>query len=445
MRMLVALAFALGHLRAEENVRPPSRVITLDEAYDLTLASDQSIRIAFLEIRKANLLPWSALTRLGPSLTGSGNFDRSQTRSTGGTIVTSTDNGTFITSPTTTNAQQRGARLSFQQTLVDFTVFPAYHLGKLSARSARLEYQFTVRQTLFGVAQAYYAVLKDQSVVAINQQTVDLAGQQLDLSRKRYNAGDVARLDVSRARATLEDARNTLIQSQNTLAVDRNVLANILNLGGDVNFKLAEPPAAPVVDAPFETVLNNAFTRREDFLAAKIAIDQDIARRNEIIGEYAPRIVAQTSEGLTDYPGLTRDNRVWDATLSVQMPFLTGGQRELDLITANHQINETRLNFEKTKKSLQEEVKNAWLQVGTLQASLVALRAEVEANVQNYNDLQAQYQAGSATSLDVQAALRDLNNSRTMLTGQVYAFQVALRDLQRAQADFQEGRVPKLK
>ena len=47
----------------------------------------------------------------------------------------------------------------------------------------------------------------------------------------------------------------------------------------------------------------------------------------------------------------------------------------------------------------------------------------------------------AATSLDVQTALRDLNNSRTILTGQVYDNQVALRDLQRSEAAFQTMRV----
>ena len=235
-----------------------------------------------------------------------------------------------------------------------------------------------------------------------------------------------------------------LIQSENSLAVDRNVLGNILNLGGDTNFKVAEPPGAPVLGASFEDVLGAAFTRREDYQAARIAIDQDIARRNEVIGEYGPRIVAQATQGWSDPNGASRDTRVWETTVSVQMPFLTGGQREIDLITAGHQIAETRLNFETAGKSLQEEVKNAWLQVGSLQAAIKAQRAAVDANVQNYNDVQAQYQAGSATSLDVQAALRDLNNSRTTLTGASYDFQVALRNLQRAQANFQEERIQKI-
>ena len=407
------------------------RVIALEQAYDIALASDQSIQIAAIEIRKANLLPWGALTRLGPQLNGALLYDRSQ-------------NTIFNNVAGTSNNEARSAGINFKQTLIDFSVPPAYQFGKLSALAARLQYRLTIRQTLFGVAQAYYNVLKDQSTVAINQQTLDLSSQQLDLAQTRYDLGAAARVDVSRAKATLEGARNILIQSQNTLAVDRNTLGNILNLGGDTGFAVTEPQDAAVRDEPFPSVLSEAYAHREDFKIAKIAIDQDIARRNEVAGTYAPSVSASAGQAWRD-PTLSSNSRSWDASLSVQMPFLTGGQREIDLRDANHQISEARLQLETTAKSIQQEVKNAWLQVRSLKEAIVASRAGVDANVQNYNDVESQYQSGAATSLDVQVALRDLNNSRTLLSSQTYDYQIALRDLQRVQGKFQQERIEKAK
>jgi hypothetical protein len=42
-------------------------------------------------------------------------------------------------------------------------------------------------------------------------------------------------------------------------------------------------------------------------------------------------------------------------------------------------------------------------------------------------------------------ALRELNNSRSLLNNQVYDYQVALRDLSRAQALFERDRVQRVK
>jgi len=416
----------------------PGQILTLEQAYDRTLATDQSIRIAWLELRKANLLPWSALTRLGPQLTGNVVHDNNYSRSFE-TIVDPTGPVIAAGNSTTSN-------ITLQQPLFDLTVFPAYRVGSLTARATRLQYVFTVRQTLFGVASAYYEVLKQESVVAVNQETFDLAGQQLHLAQERHDVGDAARSDVLRAQATLEGARQTLITAQNALDVDRNTLSNILNLGGDTSFHLAEPPDAPTVVVPLETALALAFSRREDYKASAIAVEEDVQRRKEILAEYAPKIVAQTSADsgrATQTEGGTGSTNTssWDANVAVQIPFLTGGQREIDLRTAGHQINETRLNYETAGKNLQEEVKNAWLEVRTLSETLKAARAQVEASSQTYIDVENQYKEGSATSLDAQSALIDLNNSRTTLSTETSDYQVALRDLQRSMALFEETRV----
>ena len=443
MRHLLTAVLIAGCATAGARAESDARQITLEQAYDITLATDQSIQIAYYEVRKAKLLPWSALARMGPQLTGNASLFAARNSSSSSTLQTTTgDLGSTVNRSQVVESDTRHAGFTLDQPLLDFSVFPAYRLGKLSAQAARLQHQFTVRQTLFGVAQAYYNVLKQQSVVAINRQTLDLAKTQLDLAQARFDAGAVARIDVLRARATLEDARNTLIQSQGLLDTNRDTLSNILNLGGKTNFIVTEPPNAPDEVAEFEQILSRAYTGREDYKVSALAIDQDIARRGEVLAQYAPRVVAEASTQWTDANGAgSSRNHVNNAGVSIQMPFLTGGQREIDLRTAGHQISQTRLNYEKAGKSIESEVKNAWLKVGTGKESIQALKAEVEASTQNYSDLQAQYEAGTATSLDVQSALRDLNNARTMLASQLYDYQIAIRDLQRAEAVFEQRRV----
>jgi outer membrane protein len=433
MRKSVCFIFfaAAISLRAGDPTVTSSQTITLERAYDLALASDQSIRIAYWEVRKANLLPWSALTRLGPQLTGSSNLQRSGS--------TRNANGLGSTQLNTSHAG-----LSFEQPLVDLTVFPAYRLGKLSAGTARLEHRFTVRGVLFGVAQAYYEVLKQQRVVEVNQQTLELAGRQLDIAQKRMDVGEVTRSDVLRARVAVESARRLLVESQNTLLLDRNTLSNILNLGGASDFHLIEPPAYPNEIPAFDELLSIAMTQREDLRVASIGIDQDIARRNEVVGSYGPRLIAQWNGNTSTTSQTSARENDWNASLAVQVPFFTGGQREIDLLTANRQIEQTRLNYEKTAKQLQQEVKQAWLAVHTLVETIAALRAQVAAAEQSYADLENQYRAGTATSVDVLAALNDLNNARRDLAVQVYDYQVALRNIDQVSGKFQEARVQRV-
>jgi outer membrane protein TolC len=336
--------------------------------------------------------------------------------------------------------------VTYVQPLIDFTVFPAYHLGTLTKVATRLEYQFTIRETLFGLATAFYDVLKQQRLVEVDRETLRLTNQQLDLAQKRANVGEVTRADVLRATVTVEQARQILVQDEGVLDIDRNTLANILNFAPDTPFTVVEPPDYPGTLPVFMELLSRAYTHREDLKVKDIAIDQDIARRNTIIGEYGPRVVAQFEGALGHNSGFTNNStHDWDALVSVQVPIFTGGQREVDLLTANRQIEETKLDRDKTAKVVESDVKNGWIAVRTLQQTLKALHAQVVAAEQGYHDLENQYRAGTATSVDVLTALNDLNNARKDLAVQTYGFQVALRNLEQVTGVFQEARVQRSK
>ena len=439
IRLLLALLFASAI--ADGLARGADRkTISLEQAYDLALASDQSIRIAYFETRKANLLTWSALTKLGPQLTGDSGYSRSErtTRST----TSTTGAASSLDRSVNTDAGNGTASLTFKQPLIDLTVFPAYRLGKLSAEVAKLQQQFTVRETLFGVASAYFEVLKQERLVAVNREALRLAGEQLDLAQKRADVGEVTRSDVLRAQVVVETARRVLVESENVLELDKNTLGNILNLSPNTPFQVAEPPDYPSALPLFEELLSRAYSHREDLRVKELAIGQDTERRNEIYGEYGPRVVAQWDGQIAHASGSSASSeRDWQATVSVQVPFLTGGQREIDLRSAGHQIEQTKLERDRTAKAVEADTKQAWLTVRTLQQTLKALHVQVVAAEQGYHDLENQYRAGTSTSVDVLSALNDLNTARKDLAIQTYDFQVALRNLEQVSGVFQEARV----
>ena len=452
-RFLPFLFAGAWALRAGAAGEAGPHLITLEEAYDRTLATDQSIRIAYLEVRKARLLPWSALTRLGPQLTASGNYTRSESALT--RPVTETEAAQEVggapsihTVERTSHSRSGGASagVSLQQPLIDMTVFPAYRAGKLSAESARLQQRFTVRGTLFGVAQAYYAVLEEQRFVEVNRETLRLSNEQLDLSQKRANVGEVTRSDVLRAEVVMQTARRTLIESENLLESRLNTLANILNFAPGTRYRVAEPPDYPTTLPAFEELLSRANGRREDLRVQDLAVLQDIERRKQVLGEYWPRVVVQFDGDINNNTGTSNSKqRAWQATVGVQVPIFTGGQREIDLATASLQIQQTQLNRDSLAKTIEQQVKDAWLAVRSLEETLKALRAQVAAADKGYQDLQNQYRSGEATSVDVLSALNDLNTARSDLNRQTYTYQVALRNLEQVTGTFQDRRVNQLK
>lgn len=421
-RLLLAPLLLLAHLglpaRAQTAPSPEAPLMTLEHAYDIAAASDQALRIAFLEVRKAELLPLSALTRVAPKIGGSYDYERK---------------GRSLQSPGAS-----AGSFFLEQPLLDLSVFPAHRRGKIAAESSRLARQFTIRETLFGVASAYFDVLKGERQVSVNRQSLELAKEQEGLAQKRANVGEVTRTDVLRATVSVEVARRILITAENALEFRRNTLRNVLNMAPEAPFRVADPLPYRTTVPEFPALLNKAYAQREDLRESTLAVQQAELRRDEVRTEYAPSIVAR---GSSKFPAPRSTAETWDASISVQVPFFSGGQREIDLVNARTDIEKTILQREQLLKKIESEVKRAWLDVQTLEGSLSAVRAQVAAAEQGYKDLQNQYSAGTAKSVDVLSGLQDLSAARLDLNSLSLDYQVALRALEQVSGTFQEARV----
>ncbi len=406
----------------------PGAMLTLEHAYDIAAASDQALKIAFFNVRKNELLPLSALTKVTPRFSGSAGYDRSYTHDRFG--------------PANKHAGTASADLTLQQPLLDLSVFPARRKGRLAVEASRLGRQFTIRETLFGVAFAYFAVLKGERVVEVKKQSLTLAQEQQNLSQKRADVGEVTRSDVLRAQVSVETARLELLTAENSLELQRNTLRNILNLSPEVPLRLAEPLPYKRDVPDFSPLLVKAYENREDLRERGLVVDQAQEHRQEVRAQYAPKIVAQGGPGLSRSSGtLPRSTGDWQAGVSVEFPFFSGGQRELDMVGAGYDIQTALLEKERLSKTIEAEVKEAWLRVQLLEGQLRAVRVQVQAAEQGYQDLQNQYSAGTAKSVDVLSALKDLSQARSDLATLSLDYQVALRNLEQVSGTFQEQRV----
>jgi len=417
--------------RTTSEREPIGKLMTLEHAYDIAAASDQSLRIAFIEVSKAELLPKSALTKIMPRVSGGIGYEKSST--------------TYSSSQGRHSGTAQ-ADLTLTQPLLDMSVFPARRKGVLAVEAKRLARQFTIRETLYGVASAYFGVLKDERIVAVNKQSLALAQEQQNLAQKRADVGEVTRSDVLRAQVSVETARRVLITAENTLELQRNTLRNILNLPPDAPLRLAEPlPYKQNVPA-FGTLLASAYEHREDLRERELVVQQAEQAKLEVRAQYAPTIVANGGPTVTDSPHANPGSRAtnWSADIAVKFPFFTGGQRELDLVNARLLIDQAVLEKEILSKTIEGQVKQAWLNVQTLEGSLTAVKAQVKAAEQGYADLQNQYSAGTAKSVDVLSALQDLSSARLDLTSLTLDYEVALRGLEQFSGTFQDLRVRQL-
>jgi len=412
-----------------KNGRTPPARLTLEQAYDRALATDQSIALALQAVVQADLQPARALTRLTPRINGSLSADHNGSaetfdfdRATGGRT-----------------------RVSLSKPLYDPTVGPAYRAGLLSAQESRLDYRSTIRDTALAVASAYYDVLRQQALVAVGKESLRLAEEQKKLAEERLTVGEVIRTDVLTADVTVQRARRTLVESENSLKLGRTILANALNYDAGATFELVEPAGYSVPATSLPDLRDRARRQRDDLQRLLTAVLRRTENRSETRASYLPSVEASVSAGRninntsTDTEGKTD----YAAGLSVSIPLFTGGEKQIELKQDDAEIAKAKLDYENAAKLSDEEVTRAWLETRTLEQTLVSLRSEVKSAEENYSLLQQQYRLGESKSLDVLQALTDLNTSRTDLAVSLYQYQKASRELAVRTADFERVRVEK--
>lgn len=412
-----------------------ARVITLDEAYDRALETDQSIAVAHAEAAKARLDPELALTRLTPRLSS---------------YLTQDRNGRIGNQSTGTNSNEisddrtsQRVGIALRQPILDFTVVPAYKAGKISTKAADITYAGTVRDTLLAVATAYFDVLTQQKLVSINQDSLRLAKEQRDLATARKNVGEVLQTDVLKSEVAVQRSQRTLVESENLLKFRRSVLANILNLDIESNIQVTEPPSYPFTDETLTSAIMRGKRLREDIQAANLLIEKQGFGREEIRAQYLPSLNADAgvSRDYSNSGGQSDEENNWQFGFSFNIPLFTGGEKKLNLRRSDLEIAQAKLNSQQIEKAVAENIEAAWLEVRALRQNLAGLKVEVAAAEENHRLLQSQYKAGEVKNLDVVQALTDLNISRTDLAVQTYQYQLALRDLARRTAEFENERV----
>ena len=406
--------------------------ITLEQAYDRAMETDQSVAIAYTEAAKARLESALALTRMTPRLNSGIN-----TKQNGDLNQRTAADGS------SNDAVARTAGLTLSQPILDFTVRPAYEAGKISARASMIDYQGKLRDTLLAVATAYFDVLTQQKLVAIYRESLRLAKEQEALATARKRVGEVLQTDVLKSNVAVQRAQRTTVEAENTLKLRRSILANILNLGIEAEISVVEPVAFPFIDETLTSTVQRAQRQREDLQSATLNIDKKVAAHQETKAQYYPLLSADAgvSRDYADSHSRETNQSNWRFGFSLSIPWFSGGERDVKLQRAALDITQAKLDQEKVSKAVAENVEEAWLQVRTLQQNLVGLKVEVASAEENYRLLQQQYNAGEVKNLDVIQALNDLNTSRTDLAVQSYQYELGLRDLARRTANFEDERV----
>ena len=329
----------------------------------------------------------------------------------------------------------------------------ALERAALVRREARNALYLTLHTQYFNLRQA-------QNDLAISQATLALRERQLQIVTAQNQAGTATLSDLLTAQQNLDTARSGLVSTQGAVEIARLTLAGTLGLNPQNLGQPSTLPSEPELPSEnLEALLQRAYVHRSDLLRTQLQL-QDAeenlasAQRDRLIPNAALSAgystggnnAASVSAGLDFKSGTASlsgavplvqgsggapQAQGWNVGLSLSVPIFdpVSDSRINSTQTA---LQATRQALETTRKAAELDVRQKYQSLQTAKASIAAARAGLNAANQSLRTAQARLQAGTGTSVDVQAAqLNQLQAQRNLEAALIQA-QLAALALQNA-------------
>lgn len=411
------------------------KLVTLQQAYAHATRNHPSIMLLQERVRQAEVARYKAWSPLKPTA----NFQASFTRF---------DDEIKISFPNPTTGKLD--ELTFQKyNQFGFTavaklplfVGPAYQgigIGRKQVKLMQLTKVRSEQDFLLNVAKAYYLVVSQKEVVKALEKKVEVNKKHLEAARARFSVGQSARSMVLRADLVATQDSQKLHQQKNTLKAARRQLAILLGLPGSLE---VQRPAEPLSIAPKgRSQVNAALRRRQDFQATELAIRIAEQSRKAAWWGFAPMLDVTWLYRWTEAENFAGNQGTWNLIFTLNLPLYDGGLRYAELRQAKSKIREAEHQKEALALQIEGQVVQLRADVESANAGVISSRKAVELARTTASDMEASFQAGAVTQLDVIDANQRLLDAELGMTGSLFQ-----RDLARLSLAHALGRYDPLK
>ena len=412
-------------------VAAPANADTLAEAIAAAYRNNPSLEQQRALLRALDEDYAQAASGLRPTLQGQAVGSYAQTRLGKDAIAQAAQ---FSTSPkTTTDSNTLTTQIVLTQ--------PLYTGGRVTAQIRSAENRIAAGRQglrvaegdlLLNVVDAYLSVRRDQAILGVRQASLEVLVRQLDEARARRTAGEATITDVAQAEAQLRDDQALFSTAQAQLQASRNLYAMLV---GHPAGTLEPEPELPNVPATVDEAFNRAELQSPDLHQAQLTEVASRAALAAARSERRPTLSAQASYGYTGQAAplhgenLSRD---FSAEAVVSVPIYTGGVTSSDIRRAIEQNNADRLAVESERRTVVQNVSNAWNAMSAQTRNVSTGVYEVAAAKAAYEGMTVEYRAGQRSTFEVLFAEQTLRAAEVSLLAARHDAYFAVAALERA-------------
>ncbi len=451
----------------------PPTVLTLDQAVQIALSENMSVKVADKEIERAEYARKGTYASLFPQIDASASYSRTIKKQVmymdfdmgslgGGGGMTEEgavpeDIATKAASKSSGGMTAGGgievgrwntysAGMQAAMPLINAQLWKSIkisgqdvELAVEKARSSRLE---TVTQ----VKQAFFGVLLAKEAFNVYKEVYENALENFEQTEKKYNADKASELDYQRAKSTVQNAIPNVYDAESSVVLGLWQLKAVMGIDLDENIDVAGSLMDYADSMPLTVYADDELTLENNSSLRQLGIQAEELANNIKIQQYAslPSLALSFSYSLN---AMTNDFKFseynWSpysaVGLSLSIPIFAGGKRTNAVRQARNQLEQLSLQSENAERQLKIAIRQYLNQMETSMKNFSSAESGVETARKAYDIAAKSYNLGRSTITELNNAQLALTQAQLALSQAVYSFMTAKASLEQTLGkDFNE-------
>ncbi len=425
---ILAMLAAAGASRAW--AQAPADPLTLADAIRLALERNPEVLVAREQLEelkgkitevRADAYPQLTMQGFGlrlrdPSMLNSASFDQLPPEFLSALVPRSAnlfDIGVMVTQPLYTAGK----------------VGTAIKLAVEGQREKEAALEAARRRVAFKVFQAFHDLLLAQANLEVVGETYRQREKHLEQARNRFALGVATEIDVLRSQVNLANTEPERIRARNSLRLARDTLNNLIVVDldaptaivGKLDYLPWAVPGAEELQAQALEVRPEILVGRRLVQAAKLL--GSLARaENKLKVDLESRFGYNVRNPQNLF---VQDFARWNVSVSFKLPFYDGGRKKGQIVQADARMRAAEQNLAQLVNNVKLEIKAASDDLQSSAEAIAAARQNVAQAEKVLTMMQANYQYGAATTLDVVDSQTALTMARNAEINATYQYQVA--------------------
>lgn len=302
-------------------------------------------------------------------------------------------------------------------------VLPLFTGGRLQAMvgSARREVAFMsaevqemVQDVRLEVAERYLQALLRHQLVGVAEQRLQAQAEQTRIIQAMYEVGKVPLAYLLRSRAAEAEAKQMWTTARNDFR--KSLLDLQVSMGisptGDVDLPLDLQEPTFRLPGDVDEAVQCALQRRALLQAHRHRLGMRQLERRAAQGVLMPQTYLTVSGDWTKAQGMSAESG-YTVALVLSMPLWTGRQLEARVREADSRAREQQANLRALQLQVENEVRQAWLDIGTAKTNLATAEAVLQDAEEAYRIAVLRVNEGKAPLVEQIDALAALTDART--------------------------------